>query len=279
LRPLASAVRAALSDRVVGIGMAVAGPVREGVVDISHLGWQNVNVPAFFYAGVPLIVGNDARSAGVAEARRGRLQGVAVGLHLHIDFDPGGTLLLDGRPMAGSSGTAGEFGHMPLAPPPPALEPGPAGSPASASREEPCLCGARGCWSLRVGANALLRHAGLEAGGGRGRDLAERILASDGRAVAENARALGEGLAALVNALDPEMVTLSGMGVELLAQARAEIEGAYLPGLMAFRRAAPPPIVPSSLGRAGPLIGAMESAFDAFLTPSGLQSWRERGAP
>ncbi|MCG5214724.1 ROK family protein [Streptosporangium sp. KLBMP 9127] len=273
LPPLGDAIRAQLGPRVVGVGVAVAGPVRSGrIVDIAHLSWRDVDVAELLAVGhAPLHIGNDARLAGLAEARRGRLRGVDLGLHLHVDFDPGGTLLVNGTPLAGGSGTAGEFGHMPLA--------DPSGMPADRRRH--CACGAQGCWSLQVGGNALLDHFGLTTGGGRGRSVSERILADAARgdpaaveAVAVNARALGMGIGALVNALDPRVVTLSGMGTDLLALARDEIEAAYLAGLMAFRRPRPAEIAPSTLDRRGPLIGAMESAFDAFLTVPGLQGWR-----
>lgn len=267
LRSVGQALRERMSPRVVGVGLSIAGPVRhDNTVGIAHLGWSDVPVGELLgLEGTPLFVGNDARLAGLAEARRGRLQGVGVGLHLHVDFDLGGSLLVEGRPLAGATGTAGEFGHMPMA----------TGSPLV------CMCGVRGCWSLSVGSNALLRAFGLEAGYGRGREEAERILVRAARgdaaamaAVRENARALGAGAGALVNALDPEVVTLSGTAVEVFILAGPELRAAYIEGLMAFRRSSPVPIVPSALGRRGSLVGAMESVFDAFLTPEGLQTWR-----
>ncbi|MCT2589857.1 ROK family protein [Streptomyces sp. N2-109] len=363
LLPLAAAVRERLErlgPRVVGVGMSVAGPVRDGtLLDIAHLGWRDIDVAARMNlpgrqaqggsgpgistpqagdasqaearprtgrtrapettrraavpgdtgsrrstgqapAAVPLHIGNDARLAGLAEARRGGLQGVRVGLHLHIAFDLGGALLVDGKLLHGDSGTTGEFGHLPLT-----------------GNQEPCRCGATGCWGLDVGGNALLRHMGLAAGGGRGWDAAERILAEAGRAAATrdaateaaatdaagpdaaspdaaspdaagtghatattavtaNARALGTGIGALINGLDPEAVTLSGLGVELHALARDTLHAACTDSLMAFRRDRPRPvrIAASSLGRHGPLTGAMESVFDAFLSPEGLAAWR-----
>ncbi|WP_222623326.1 ROK family protein [Streptomyces armeniacus] len=280
--------------RVVGVGMSAAGPVREGrLLDIPHLGWRGVDVAALLALGPgapPLHLGNDARLAGLAEARRGQLRGVGVGVHLHIAFDLGGALLVDGRPLAGASDTAGEFGHMRL----------------TGGRHERCRCGATGCWGLEVGGNALLRHLGLEAGGGRGWDTAERILAQartehEARtartprttptapaahtpptepaqalaAVGATAHALGTGIGNLVNALDPEAVTLSGLGVELYALAQDTITAAYLDGLMDVHRNAPARIAPSALGGdGGPLTGAMESVFDAFLTTEGLAAWR-----
>ncbi|MED7923239.1 ROK family transcriptional regulator [Nonomuraea sp. LP-02] len=264
-----AAERARLGHRVVGVGVALAGPVRHGgLVDIAHLSWHAVNVPRLLThlpagaggPGVPLFVGNDTAFAALAEARRGRLRGVRVGLHLHVDFDLGGVLVVDGRPLGGAAGSGAEFGHMPLT-----------------GGERPCPCGALGCWSTEVGANALLRHAGLAHGGGRGREQAERVLATSRQAVAAGARALGRGIAALVNAHDPEAVTLSGHGVELYERAGETLRAAAEPYLMAIRRETPPRIEGSALGWRGALLGAMESVFDAFLTPEGLGGWR--GSP
>jgi predicted NBD/HSP70 family sugar kinase len=287
LGPVGEAVAAArerFGRRVIGAGVALAGPVRHGgVVDIAHLGWRSVDVPGLLGltdergparrgpakesgpgsehgpagGGVPLAVGNDTAFAALAEARRGRLRGVRIGLHLHVDFDLGGVLVVDGRPLAGAAGVGAEFGHMPLT-----------------GGDRPCPCGAIGCWSLDVGANALLRHVGLAHGGGRGRAQAEQVLATSREAVAENARALGRGIAALVNAHDPEAVTLSGHGVELYERAADALMAACEPRLMAIRRDHPPRVAASALGWRGSLLGAMESVFDAFLTPEGLDRWR-----
>ncbi|AQZ60778.1 xylose repressor, putative [[Actinomadura] parvosata subsp. kistnae] len=249
-----------LGHRAVGVGVALAGPISHGGrVDIAHLGWRAVDVPALLgEPGPPLFVGNDTALAALAEARRGRLRGVRVGVHLHVDFDLGGVLVLDGHAVAGASGTGAEFGHM-----------------AIGGGERRCPCGAVGCWGMDVGANALLRHVGLAYGGGRGREQAERVLATSEEAVNATARALGRGIAALVNAHDPEVVTLSGHGVELRERAGEALLAACEPGLMAIRRDHPPRIEGSALGWRGALLGAMESVFDAFLTTEGLELWRK----
>ncbi|GAA2209417.1 ROK family transcriptional regulator [Nonomuraea monospora] len=251
-----------LGSRVIGAGVALAGPIRHGgLVDIAHLGWRSVNVPALLRTtdlGAPLFVGNDTALAALAEARRGRLRGVRVGVHLHVDFDLGGVLVVDGHAVPGASGSGAEFGHMRIG-----------------GSERLCPCGAIGCWGTDVGANALLRHVGLAYGGGRGREQAERVLATSQEAVAANARALGSGIAALVNAHDPEVVVLSGHGPELLQRAGEALLAACEPGLMAIRRDAPPRIEGSALGWRGSLLGAMESVFDAFLTMEGLELWRK----
>jgi predicted NBD/HSP70 family sugar kinase len=209
------------------------------------------------------VVGNDARLAGVAEARRGALRGTDTALHFHVDFDLGGTLILGGADyQGGAHGIAGEFGHMPLT-----------GSTLT------CMCGVRGCWSLDVGTNALMRWFGKEPGYGEGRSFGREVLrraehgdAEAAAAVDANAAALGRGIGALVNALDPDTVSLSGLGVDLVRLRRKVIETSCADGLMAFRRATPPRIVAGTVGEVGPLWGAAETAFDTVLTPDWLRT-------
>jgi predicted NBD/HSP70 family sugar kinase len=257
------ATRRHAGDRLASLGVAVSGPVRAGRrLHISHLGWDDVDLDGYLGDdGPPTVVDNDARLAGLAEARRGALRGIGTALHFHIDFDIGGTLLLGGDTQRGAHNIAGEFGHMPLT--------------GSGLR---CMCGVQGCWSLEVGTNALVRRFGKEPGYGAGRGLGREILAraEDGeaeasRAVDDNATALGRGLGALANALDPEAITLSGLGVELIRLRRGLIEQSCAEGLMEFRRAEPPRILAGTVGEIGPLRGAAEIAFDAILNPEWLR--------
>jgi predicted NBD/HSP70 family sugar kinase len=78
------------------------------------------------------------------------------------------------------------------------------------------------------------------------------------------AGALGRGIAGLVNGLDADLVTLGGLGADLLGAAREDVEAAYRAGLMAYRRDAPPPILPAALGDDGPIAGAAEEAWSAL---------------
>jgi predicted NBD/HSP70 family sugar kinase len=235
--------RAALGPRLTGVGVAVPSPVADGKMLLSD-GPDISSVLETRY------VGNDATLAGLAEARRGVLRGIDVALHLHTATGVGGVLLTGGLPVAGAHGSAGEFGHMPLT-----------------GGNEPCRCGASGCWELAVGARGLLRAAGVDHG-----DPAA-IIAGDPAAVAQVAVALGRGLGALVNAHDPEAVAVSGLAAGVLTAAPDTVHTAYLAALMRFRRASPPPLLPSSLGDLGTLTGAAELVFDGFLTARGLTAW------
>ncbi len=227
------------------------------VAQAVNLRWRDVDLGGLAGAGgprLPITVGNDASLAGVAEALRGASQGVDVALHLTVEVGLGGILLVDGRPVLGATGAGGEFGHMPF------------GDPALR-----CACGAYGCWDLAVDGRAMARHLGRPAPADP-RSFAERTLhaARDGEpaataAVRAAATALGRGVGALVNALDPAMVTLGGLGADLLDVAPRPLNEAVRRGVMAFRRDALPPVVPAALGDRGPAIGAAESALAEVL--------------
>jgi predicted NBD/HSP70 family sugar kinase len=78
--------------------------------------------------------------------------------------------------------------------------------------------------------------------------------------------ALGRGIAGLVNALDPDLVTLGGLGVDLLAAVPEAIDTAYRDGLMLIHRESPPPIRPATLpDDEGPIAGAAEEAWSALI--------------
>jgi len=249
---------------VVGIGVAVPSPVSAGqMVQPTLPDWQDVDV-ADALGGAdegPVLAGNDATLAGLAEARRGVLRGVSVALHLHVATGIGGVLLAGGLPVTGAHGSAGEFGHMPLT-----------------GGSEPCRCGSVGCWELDAGARGLLRAVGQPEEGDR-MVRAEQVIAAAGadpgcsRALARAAEALGRGIGALVNAQDPEVVGLSGLAAEVYEAAPAAVQAGYLSTLMRFRRPDAPALLPSKLGDLGALTGASELVFDAFLTARGLGAW------
>jgi predicted NBD/HSP70 family sugar kinase len=256
--------RRQFGDRVVGIGVAVPSPVSGGqMVQPTLSDWQGVDVAGVLGAAGPgpVLTGNDATLAGLAEARRGVLRGVSVALHLHVATGIGGVLLTEGLPVTGAHGSAGEFGHMPLT-----------------GGDEPCRCGSVGCWELDAGARGLLRAAGLPERGDR-MVRAEQVIAAAatdpgcGRVLARVAEALGRGIGALVNAQDPEAVGLSGLAAGMYEAAPAEVRAGYQATLMRFRRSDPPALLPSTLGGLGALTGASELVFDAFLTPRGLAAW------
>jgi predicted NBD/HSP70 family sugar kinase len=244
----------------------VAGTVQgDRLVQASTLGWQEVDLGALVQG--PLLVGNDASLSGVAEARRGSASGARTVLHLIVEVGIGGVLVDGGTALTGATGAGGEFGHLPF------------GDPAVA-----CPCGAYGCWDMEVDGRAMARHRGQPPPADPWSYAAGTLAEAQSgdpdaaRAVRRCATALGRGVAGLVNALDPDLVTLGGFAVPLLDQAAEHLSASYTAGLMAFRRPVPTPLRPASLGGRGPMIGAAEVAFDAVLTERGLTDWATAAA-
>jgi predicted NBD/HSP70 family sugar kinase len=93
------------------------------------------------------------------------------------------------------------------------------------------------------------------------------------RAVQLVATAFGTGIGGLVNALDPDVITVAGLGADFLDVAGRQVRSAYASGLMTFHRTDPPPVLPARFGADGPLVGAAEAAFDQVLTESGVEGW------
>jgi predicted NBD/HSP70 family sugar kinase len=259
-----SALHARYGRRLRAVSACVAGTVSgTTVVQASGMGWRDVGLDALQPPGIPLLVGNDASLAGLAEARRGAGAGARVVLHLTVEVGVGGILVVDGHPVDGATGAGGEFGHMPF------------GDSALV-----CPCGARGCWDLEVDGRAMARSLGRRAPRDP-RTTAGQIIAAAASdtasrtAVGAAAHALGRGIGALVNALDPDVVTLSGLAPALAETAPVALETGYTTALMRYRRAAPPPVRPSTLGPRGPLTGAADAAFDTLLTEEGLDAWSQ----
>jgi predicted NBD/HSP70 family sugar kinase len=176
----------------------------------------------------------------------------------------GGTLVVNGEPIAGAHGAAGEYGHLPFADQ--ALE---------------CPCGARGCWDLTVDGRALARLRGDPAPAdavGYVHDLIGRPRrdAATRRAFETVAASLGRGIGGLVNLHDPEIVTLGGLAAPLRSAAPAAFDEAYRSALMSFRKPAAPPVRDGVHGEEGPLRGAVTLALDHVTTAAGLAEWVAR---
>ena len=256
-------------ERVRAVSVAIAATVQRGTVaQSSVLGWDAVDLAALAVdPRVPLLIGNDATLAGLAEAREGVAAGATTVLHITVEVGVGGTLVVDGRPVHGATGAGGEFGHLPFGEP-----------------NLRCPCGALGCWDLMVDGRAIARHLG-EPPPRDPRTYAEQALArapadpAVRAAIGRTVSGLARGLAGLINALDPAVVTLGGLAESLRAAAEPEFTVALAEGLMRFRRSNPPPVVAAALGRDGALQGAVVTALDHVLTEDGLAAWAALRSP
>ncbi|MGC3954329.1 MAG: ROK family protein [Propionicimonas sp.] len=187
-------------DTAAAVGLAVAGTVEDGVLVWSaNLGLHDVGFASLLgreFDG-PVVVLNDARAAGLAEAVLGAGQALGSVLSITVGTGIGGALILDGRLIEGT-GQAGEIGHMVIDPSGP-----------------PCNCGRRGCWEQLAGGRALTRAARrLYPGAAEPvAQLVGRAEAGDDAALAELSRAaelFGLGIDNLCATLAPEMIILGG---------------------------------------------------------------------
>jgi predicted NBD/HSP70 family sugar kinase len=258
------------SKRLRAIVVSVAGTISGAkLVQFTSRGWNDVDLSVLISkipdrAGIPLLLGNDATLAGLAEARTGAARSAATALCLIVAQGIGGTLVVNGEPLTGANGAAGEYGHIPF------------GDPTLV-----CPCGAHGCWDLTVDGRALARHRGDGPPPdpvGYVHDLVRRPKrdAATSRAFEAVAASLGRGAGGLVNLHDPEVVTLGGVAALLRAAAPDVFDDAYRDGLMAFRKISPPPVRDAEHGEDGPLHGAVALALDHITTAAGLADWVER---
>jgi predicted NBD/HSP70 family sugar kinase len=250
--------------QIIGVGVAMAGLVRraDGMVSRApNLGWEDVplgeRLAAELDLDVPVLVANEADLAAVAELRRGAARGADDMLLIWGEVGVGGGIIVDGKPITGVAGYAGEIGHMSVNP---------------AGRR--CGCGSTGCWETEIGEGALLRRAGRPEDGGSDEVDALLAHAAAGHAGAlgaldELGRWLGIGLANLVNVLNPRVIVLGG----LFAQASPYIDRALDRELDRMALRGPRGLVrvaPAGLGIDAPLVGAAELALEPFLAdPAG----------
>jgi predicted NBD/HSP70 family sugar kinase len=249
---------------VLAVGVAVPGlTAGTRMLDASMLGWREVELDVIA-GGLPLIAGNDATMAAVAEARVHPAAGVL--LHLVLEVGIGGALVLEGRPAQGARGLAGEFGHLPFG-----------------DRDQVCGCGARGCWGLAFDPRRLASQLGQpEPTDPRGwlRQILDssQPTAQERRLRSQLAADLGGGTAGLVNALDPHLVTLGGLAGPLHDAAPDAFQHAFGSGLMSAHRRPAPEIITGRAGEDAVLVGTALTAFDRILDAPQLALWTRRAA-
>jgi glucokinase len=205
--------------RVQSVGIGAAGWVdnTQAIVRFSpHLAWREEPLKDRLSTRIdlPLIVDNDANAAAWAEYRFGSGKGASVMVCLTLGTGIGGGLVIDGRLFRGTYGMAGEWGHM-----------------ISVPGGHRCECGNRGCWEQYASGNALVREARelastnspmayrlLELMGGdieaiTGPSVTAAALEGEQTAIellADVGTWLGQGIANLAAALDPDLFVIGG---------------------------------------------------------------------
>jgi glucokinase len=213
-------------------------------------------------SGLPCVVDNDANVAAWGEYRFGAGRGARHMVLVTVGTGIGGGMVWDGALYRGAHGFAAEIGHIIVEPNGP-----------------PCGCGNLGCWEQVASGQALdrlgreeavrnpdgavaRRAAGAEV---RGVHVTEAARGGDPAAIGiveEVGRRLGQGLAGLVNILDPDRIVVGGGVAEEGELVLGPARGAYLDAVEAPEHRPDVPILPAALGNEAGAIGAAALALD-----------------
>lgn len=100
-----------------GVGLAVPGLVTaDSAIYAANIGWRDVPARSFVDMDVPVMLGHDVRTGGLAESVLGAGRGISDFLFLPIGTGIAGAMILSGRPYGGAEGWGGEIGHIPVFP-------------------------------------------------------------------------------------------------------------------------------------------------------------------
>lgn len=259
-------------ERVLGVGLVSAthgSPTSEPAMRY----WADYPIGTELReeVGLPVVLGNDATAAALGEYWSGVVSGSSIFAAVYMGTGVGAGILVNGIPYFGSSGHAGEIGHVCVD------VDGP-----------PCWCGARGCVEAVAGPAAvveqarsdpgLARAAGLE----RGADGPPPSVASEFTAVVRaarrgeptaralldrSARRLAVAVRGLANVMDLDLLVLTGAslsaaGPVYLPAIRRELDQAFF-----ARGTHGVEVRMSSSAETAPAIGAAAMVLQSELVP------------
>ncbi|MFJ6748903.1 MULTISPECIES: ROK family protein [unclassified Streptomyces] len=257
-----------------GAGIGVPGPVRfpEGVPVAPPImpGWDGFPVREALSQelGCPVMVDNDVNLMAMGEQHAGVARTSQDFLFVKIGTGIGCGIVVGGEVYRGTTGSAGDIGHIQVEP-----------------DGRPCACGNRGCLEAYFGGAALARDAADAAREGVSPELAARFEAAGALAASDVAAAAASGdataleliraggtrtgqvIAGLVSFFNPGLVVIgggvTGLGHTLLAAIRTQVYRQSLP--LATGNL---PIVLGELGQAAGVTGAARLISDHLFSPA-----------
>lgn len=258
VRSVLDGLRPALDafDRVTGIGVAVPGLVRasDGLVRLApHLEWVDEPFVTMLRdaTGYPARAANDARLGANAERLFGAGRDTSDLVYVNGGASGiGAGVVVDGVPLAGTEGYAGEFGHTLVN-----------------SAGVRCHCGANGCLETEVSQAALRRVIGIPRGepGELDRALREDARPETRREVERQLDYLAVALRNATNIFNPERIVLGGFLSSLIVAAPGRLtESVARQALPASAESLK--IVRAELGEDLLMVGAAELAFESVIS-------------
>ena len=229
-------------EKMSGIGIGVPGPVdfSAGTVVSPPImpGWDCypiIQTVQQWFPSANVVVDNDVNVMALGELSLGAAQGVENLIFVKIGTGIGAGIICEGNIYRGSSGCAGDIGHI------------------SVNKSGPlCHCGNRGCLETVAGGPAIAERSLQAAQAGKSPILLEHYerngqvlsaedvgeAAREGDAIAieairDSGQMVGDVLAALVNFYNPDMIVIGGgvsnLGNLLLSSIRQAVFNRSLP--------------------------------------------------
>lgn len=170
---------------------------------------------------LPIFVENDVKCGCMGEMWKGALQGKKDAVFLTLGTGIGGTILVNGKILNGSTNLAGELGHTVIV-----------------SNGRSCSCGRKGCFERYASTSALvqdyireLRRRGFPVNSISGEEILQLVYKQEPGALKvylKFVHYLSLGLANIIHLLNPESVIIGGGIVEqneqLIQDVNKEIE-------------------------------------------------------
>ncbi|MBO9674103.1 MAG: ROK family protein [Sphingobacteriaceae bacterium] len=206
-------------DDILGVGIGMPGFVNadegvnhsflkvEGGTTLQNYLSENI--------ALPVHIDNDSSLIALAELNFGEAINLKEVMVVNIGWGTGLGMIINGKLYRGSSGSAGEFSHIPLS-----------------DSDNLCSCGRRGCLEVDTSLLVMAKRAqeAIEAGAessmkalfnDKSKHPADHFLTAvvqqDPVAISVLAKAvfkLGKGIATLIHLLNPQCIVLSGRGAK-----------------------------------------------------------------
>ncbi len=208
-------MRAHPKNSYEGVGICLPGridAVTERLIFAPTLGWNDVDLktPIEDAVGLPVKLENAANACALAELWSGHhTEGAGNVVAVTVSDDIGVGMIMNGQLIRGSSGLAGEFGHVVQMPNGPI-----------------CRCGNSGCWEALASNSAAVRYYAEATSIPKGEigsksdmvtvpftDILRLVEQGDPkacRALSRMAQHLGSGLAMLATGLAPDVLVVIG---------------------------------------------------------------------
>ncbi|WP_266202713.1 ROK family protein [Pontibacter kalidii] len=266
-------------EKLMGIGISMPGLVDS--IEGNNFTYMRTNLKSESLQeiltrklGKPVFIQNDVKSIALAEHRFGIAQGKKDVLVLSLDWGVGMAIIMNGKLCTGTTGFAGEIGHIPFE-----------------NDGVLCYCGKRGCLETVASGIALANMAkeGIKSGqhsllnelsdyeidsiepqlvvdaAKRGDQYAINILAKVGMN-------LGKGIATLIQLFNPELIILGGRMAEAKQYITTPIQQAIYTYSMAQLREKTEVAI-TNLGKDAGILGSvavvMENIFQDQLASEG----------